>query len=57
MPYGAYVGTGAAGGTGLLAMGLETGSMFLLIFAALLGAAVLLGVIRRARRSGAHQRP
>ncbi len=57
MPYGAYVGTGAGAGGGMVAYGLHTGSMFMLIFAILLVAATLFGLVRRSRRTAEHERP
>lgn len=54
--YGANVGTGVAGGS-LLAVGFGVGSYALTVFAGLLLVAMIVGLARRGRRTGAHQRP
>lgn len=54
--YGSSVGTGGAAGVAA-ALGLQTASNIMLGLAALLALITVVSVVRRARRSGEHQRP
>lgn len=53
--YGTHVGTGAAGTAGLV--GMQLGSQVMLALAVVLLMGTVVSVARRARRTGAHQRP
>ena len=54
--YGTNIGTGVAG-SGLAIAGISIGSNVMLGFAALMVLAMIIMIVRRSRRQGAHQRP
>lgn len=54
--YGTHIGTGVAG-SGLAIAGIQVGSNIMLGFALAMVLLMIAMIVRRSRRTGAHQRP